>query len=531
MAEPRQRPPAPLLALFPWVAAFAVGVLAYLVVSRPQEHAHPLAGALTAERTAAEERRWVDTAFPRNFFPSPLVPPPCGGNGRDWEAPLATAHDYISRNNLPDAEATLRTYLMSGPGRQLTQSITAAAQESGAVTSEPSTTDVIGVIHLLATSAYVLILENGNDDLYWLSLKNPIGGVVLLSRRGGLPNAAAGRESWALLSIPSGCMGVRNHLTTYHLYNNLIVGYLAHPEFRDTSTAYLAEEAGRRRSNRPGNPLNTVVSTLRKRGQSPPDAWQRALSNAQLILSEGEWDRPPEALEVASWLGLNLAQLLDSARVEVEGAPRDSLLDMRDVLAVTVARDWSPVAGQEQRTAQVLGRLLLLRAIRRGEPPEIPAEVRQRLNLEQRTTVDAVATAVRRRRDADTLEALVARGAADDSLGVADPERWVTAARRDLAWRFAERMAAAAPRAREAWARRAHGVLAPGDSVPTPLREREGGLNPVHVARRWPWTAGLAASALSLPFFLYLAGLLRHRKALWVSYYRVELLERLRDSA
>lgn len=516
MGDPR-RPPAPLLRAFPFAGAAVAGALVFFV-ARAEPAGVTSLGPLLAEQTAKVEHDWVNARLRRKYVPAPLAPAPCTTLVRNWPQQLAEAYGNVGRNDGERrARRVLEDYLASIRDYQTSMQVqTIAPRISGADAPDPgppaiSNDEVLEMIYLLHIYGYVRLRNNGRGDTLVRRLKLPIGYAKYLM---------GGEDTWIRLPIPTpGCGPAADRLTTYHLYNNLLVAYLSTPEYHEPFRRNEEKEFDRHetRDEVGDNPLLAILqdSTRPRRG------WLWAVSNTERLL------RPIKdslrTLETSPWLAVNLAQVLDSASVEVSPELAPALLDQRDALAQVAARSLQ-ASSEQTDLARPLARLLLLRGIRTGDTTGISALPR-RLEAREDSAARAVLLALRWRHDADSLEARLQPGATADSLGVPD-SAWLAAARLDLSSQLA-RIGQNRPAGEQiTWVKRAHAVLQ-GDSVPLALQQLASNRSPARLAQRWPLLAALVVAAAVFAPLWCLAWILRRRRALWVSYYRWEARERL----
>lgn len=605
------RPPAPLLAALPWVLALVAGAGAFAAVRAaappPAELGRLLPARPTAERAAAVEAGWVDEALPERYLASPPPAPPCpeglstvpadlrrrvaelqpaarrgdeealaalGELARErsdsWLPSLAYAHALIAHGRLGDAERVLDQSLERGAGGRLN---TAAKEARRRGWRGPPREEVLAAIHLLHAAGYVKIERNRpSSPPLWRALKDPIGHTRLV---------APGDPSWLELRLPApGCEGGEAALTTFDLYNDLIVGYLETGEFREAAAARARELERDYRDPPEDNPLQAVLARVRE--DSPPEreAWVWALSNAERLLRERLWGSdlaPPDPL-----LAVNLAQLLESARPEAPDEALRGLDRQQAALAEAAAEGRARVpAAQREDFDGALARVALLAAIRGGTAPALPAEATAALDDEDRETVAAVRAALALRARPEAWAEAAASGevraaSAPSTDGSGSGERgsgergsggsgtgssaargeaaavpsvepeaaealaeragpWLAASRADLAASLARQVRGAPEPVREEVARTAESLLRPGDPRPPELAEIARGLgvawrlSPAVLATSG-WAAALAALLAALVAGLvgaWIALHLRLRRSLFTSYYRLEAVERL----
>ncbi len=159
------------------------------------------------------------------------------------------------------------------------------------------------VIHLHHALGIARLSEAGSEAP-WKALKNVIGSVKELSRKRLLGTVRTSATASKLLIPAPGCPPDAASLSSYDLYNNLIIGYVRRPDYSDTERNRLREfERGAK--TYPGVVRQLFVA---QRERARKDGWKNeaqlwALSNAEQVL---DWRRPDDAR-----LDFNIAQLLD----------------------------------------------------------------------------------------------------------------------------------------------------------------------------------------------------------------------------
>jgi len=287
--------------------------------------------------TAAEEGKWVADGFQTGTLMAPAGPLPCreaverlppaeraaateafnaSGSG-DAEtninglAPIADR--YPSNLLVADMLATslLQVERFAEADRVISQALDSTDLDERIIAAArvPKTTldldDVqfSTVIHLHHALGIARLSEAGSEAP-WKALKNVIGSVKELSRKrllGTVRNSATASK----LQIPApGCPAGNTSLSSYDLYNNLIIGYVRRPDYADTDRAR-QREFERGTKTYPGAVYQLLVA---QRERAKADGWKNeaqlwALSNAEQVL---DWRRPDDAR-----LDFNIVQLLD----------------------------------------------------------------------------------------------------------------------------------------------------------------------------------------------------------------------------
>lgn len=562
-----------MLSALPALGAAAAAALAltWWAAARPapEELAALLPPEPESRHVQAVEREWIDDAFELRWIPAPPASPPCpdgvrtvpgplrnavagalaGGTSPDalarlgalarehresWLPALAYAVRLIEAGRLADAERVLDAQLEGGAGAALEARVRTRRDRGWAQPRE----EVLAAIHLLHAAGYARLARHRTDPSLWPALKNPIGYAKLVADgptwiRGRLPAPGCGEEEGRSLS-------------TYDLYNNLIVGYVDPGGFTGSAAAR-ARELHRRYDDPPeANPLQEVMQAMLAEPEGEPaperESWLWAVSNAERLLRERLWGTaaPPDPL-----LALNLAQLYESARP----LARDEALaplaagQAELVAAARAARDRVPETARPE-FERALVPLELAAAVTAGRPPAIPEEAAAALGPAERETVEAMRSALRLRAEPAVWVAVVT-GEKDDEEAAAAIETlgarrraWRSASRSDFAASLARQVVGGPEELRRDVARRAETLLLPGDERPAALDEIEEGLGlGWRLAPRVLLTSGWAAVLLAAlaaaaggALGWWIATVARLRRSLFTSYYRLEAAERLRGA-
>ncbi|MEM1204335.1 MAG: hypothetical protein AAGN66_13975 [Acidobacteriota bacterium] len=556
MSRPRM-PGTPIVDGAKWVLGLLAGAAVFLALTPAGGDLRSAAADLdgrTFERARAVERDWIDQAFGAHYSLAPPVQAPCpegltgvprslrtsvrnamGSPSDDalaqltaqypdaWLPPLALAHRLLGEGKNAAARRELATLY----GRSKFQRLAGG--------SRLDDEELRAAIHVLHALGYAQMETNSQDPGYfWKLVKNPIGRVRLLSEGGGT-DRRRGTPTWSKHRIraPGCATGNGPVLTSFDLYNNLIVAYLVTPGFQESPAR--RDREFRRDYSDPldENPLQHLLRRAVERHLGDREGWVWALSNAEVLLRDrrANGQGPPEdsrlSLNLAS-LALQAESLIEDGEVELEQAL------WRQVEVLTVAAGASALP-EDPKVAAALGRLRLLVAGRNGDAlPRDAASLRTRWNDPQRGAADAAEAAVFARSGSDGLAAALS-GEVPDPLGKRSAA-WLEALRRDAAGAVAAGAlseADAGLRAREA--RRARRLLADAEA-PRALGELEATLPWGPRLKQMASVAGRSlpsrlAAALAVAALVWLAVRrvaleLRFRKALWTSFYRLEALGR-----
>jgi len=221
----------------------------------------------------------------------------------------------------------------------------------------------IGLIHLLYINA-LLRLKAGQytfDRLLWGGLKYPIG----ISKSTGL-----GLNLTTNVPIKTpGCPDDENDLTTYKLYNNLIVGYLKSQNYKAAESRWQKE--CQRDSLPPRlNPLFPILEELCSRRQKFETYWEWTISNTESLLTMAP--TPPDSL-----LSFNLMLLIDSL-LKQHGAQlanqKKALSQKQEEMLHLSLSEWESAPKEyKQILGPSLGKLATTLAVNQGDqiPPKL----------------------------------------------------------------------------------------------------------------------------------------------------------------
>jgi hypothetical protein len=524
---------------------------------------------VVTRHTEAVERSWIDDAFQEGYLPAPPATPPCPGGLRfvpeserrrvaaamaaggnetvdrlrvlveerpaSWLAALALGNRLLQEDRIGLGQEVLGTYLRRPEtGSAVRKALNAAA--AGTAWTGPSSEEVLGLIHLLHADGYAQIQQNLAGPELWTSLKNPIGCAKLLSLRGALGEVAGLSTAWKLPLPAPGCEASDDALSTYDLYNNLIVGYLETREFSESDERRSREFDRSYRDPPRENPLQAVLERVVRERNPEREYWVWAVSNAERLLRARRWERAEPLSDPR--LAVNLAQLMESA---LPMAPEAAVEPLEEEVSVLTEAAWQARDGispsRRHAFAPALSRMVLIDAARGGGVRTLPPDLARHLSEEQAAVAAAVAAAAALRADPGAWAEAI-RSRPDELLAPLGEWRgaWLSASRRDLAASVALRGRGAEAEERRKWARRASGLLDTWDEDPEELDQIQEGLGLL-------WRLPLLRILTSLPAMVlaallagsaawavgwFLALQLRRRKSLFTSFYRLEARQQLR---
>jgi hypothetical protein len=520
------------LPTLPWLRAarFVVPILAAAIFfwtgfERVAIDAKTL-GDASFRATRHVEKAWLDRALPLDYLSVLVVETPClGGRLSSLEDRALTAFHgrddgTLARLGAEDGSswlpALLRSELLIERGEAaralevLREWSRQSAYERMALRLDLPIDDQRALIHFWHRFAFLQHQTNSRDQkLFWQSLKNPIGRVRMLSR-GGQTELALGTPTWDRHPLPAPfCSSTK--LSSFDLYNNLLVAYLEAPGFSETARRRQAELA-RPYDDRPE--VNPVLAALRAAETTEVESnegfvW--ALSNAERLLRDLRINR--RGLPDHGQLATNLALLIAEAERFLPAQRQDLLGLVAELTEKAAARASS--LPEIQPMVERLEALLLIETASAAAPSSSRAELGPIIN------------AVALRRDPAALETWL-QGKTEPELGE-EGARWQEALRTDLAAALAQNALAqeSSSAARGVAARQARALLR-GAQTPAELIALEAGLP---FSARWrsafASTGGRAFLALLLAGALFvllfvLERELAFRHYLLTSFYRRE---------
>ena len=285
----------------------------------------------------AEEGQWVADGFGSGTLMAPVGPLPCReAIGRLAPAERAAALEAFNATAAGDAETRInglapiadrypsnllvadllatnlvqteryaeadRVISRALDSTDLDERIIATARTAN-TTLELDDVQFSTVIHLHHALGIARLSQAGSEAP-WKALKNVIGSVKALSNKRLLGTVRHSSTASKLLIPAPGCLPDAASLSSYDLYNNLIIGYVRRTDYTDT------DRARRRELERPTKTYPGAVYQLlvAQRERAKKNDWKNeaqlwALSNAEQVL---DWRRPDDAR-----LDFNIVQLLD----------------------------------------------------------------------------------------------------------------------------------------------------------------------------------------------------------------------------
>jgi hypothetical protein len=379
--------------------------------------------------TAAEESQWVANGFATGYLMAPVGPFPCrecvdrlppadraaarqafdamaAGDGEaaiSAEAAIADAHP----GNLLVADilgtALIRAERFAEADQVISKALDSTDSDEriiAAARSLSSNFDLDDVqfstiIHLHHALGIARLSEAGSEPP-WKAVKNVIGSVRELSRKRLLGTAKGQSTASKLLIAAPGCPPSPGSLSSYDLYNNLIVGYVRRPDYKDTDVNRRHEFA--RPSKTYPSPIYQLLMAQVERAKAngwKDESFLWALSNAEQVL---DFRRPDDAR-----LNVNIVQLLDwwmdAARCKEICTPDlvkglHALLD--DLIARAIRRHNVP-SEQQREFATAVTRLLAESHADRAALAADLATIRGWLPAEQAQAADDLLNAERAR--------------------------------------------------------------------------------------------------------------------------------------
>ncbi len=384
-----------------------------------------------AMRTAEVERGWVAEGFSSEYLVAPVGPMPCAAvadavspyerntiqeaiaaaNQTDEDVrieQLAAISDSASGNLLvaqmlgtalieagryPEAERVLTQALERS---QEDETIIRAARVNTSLDlDDRAVSTVIHVHHALGVAR----LSQSSAEPPWVSLKNVIGSVKPLARR-RLLGTTRGEPAWSRLRITApGCAagGNTRALSTYDLFNNLVVGYMRGKftgSVRDRSNEFT-----RRKKTYPNGVHRLLLAQIERaranNWQNEAQLW--ALSNVEQVL---DFRMPDDAR-----LAFNSVQIIDWWTAP-ERCPADvctaelmgEIAKTRDQLVEQIFRRRNVDDEQRGPFARGAVRMLATSSLDRARVADAARSMRDWLPPAERTTLEDLLNADAARR-------------------------------------------------------------------------------------------------------------------------------------
>lgn len=511
-----------------------------------------------ARKTTEVERTWVAEGFTPEYLVAPVGPMPCAAVPDPAASAAAAQEDPDVRidelsalnaaapDNLLVAQMLGTTLIETGRHAEAERVLAQALEESqederiiaasrtnaGVDMDDLALSNVIHVHHALGVAR----LSQSATTPPWVSLKNVIGSVKpLINRR--LRRTSRGQPTWALLFIAApGCPRVRGAaaLSTYDLYNNLVVGYMR-GTFVGTDRDR-EREFSRPRKNYPGALHRLLLAQVER---AKANGWQNeaqlwALSNVERIIDE----RKPEDARLA----YNSVQVIDTwssaARCPKDVCTPellDGIAEVRNGLVEQAFRRRNVSEEQKGSFARGVVGMLASSTLDRARVADAATTIREWLPVSQRQTLADLVTAGNARTALPRW--LFAPKTAEERAEEQEPpyaklgpraQRWYEAARTDVAAVVAGWAAPRSPREQRAALVAIRQLLGTSEAPPE-LVKLEGQrswfdrLVVRMVASRWFWA--LVAGVIGALLWLVLLWILVHVREwalLRVSFYNVE---------
>ncbi len=439
---------------------------------------------------------------------------------------LILGTELIHAGRFADSERVLDNSLSHS---SLDEQITVAAREGKPI--EFGDAETLAVIHLQHALGVARLSWPGARQP-WVSLKNVIGAVKIFSAQ-RLMGATRGTPAWSRLLIPPpGCRSedaVPSTLTSYDLFNNLLVAYMRH--------SYVAEPSERSREfNRPdvldaASPLARLL-----RGQvhvANRNGWQHesqlwALSNVQMVV---DWQRPDDArfnvsaIHIIDWWvdGDHCAESVCTQEL------REQLRKVRDTLLEDALLRRNVTPDQRASFVKTMVRLVSDSGMDRSRFTDAAGNMRGWAGAGQPDLFERIVTADTARRRLPSW--LVGQSERPPPFGVfgADAGRWRNAATRDYAAAVIRWLVSRPPDERRltligmrAWFR--------PDEVPPDLDKAEAAeaffdRMRIRVARSawWRLVFGTVTALLVWWVLVFVVTQIHERRLLRTSFYNIEL--------
>jgi hypothetical protein len=493
---------------------------------------------------AAVEREWFADFGQPEYLVAPVGPLPCEGiapydrGNPEALAPVLDANPDDLLVALAFGTELVRAGRHAEASRVMGQTLDRTRDDNRIIENarDPQSlldlndTGVSTVIHLHHARGVAQLMTSGGGAP-WDSLKNVIGSVKVLSRR-RLLGSMRGDPTWSRLPIVApGCTAVGPEtLTSYDLYNNLIVAYMRGGYAAPDETTR-RREFTRDRKTYP-SPVHRLLLIQYDRARA--NGWKDesqlwALSNVEQVL---DWRRPDDAR-----LNVNAIRVVDWW-LEEPRCPSDVCTDalktewaaQKAVLLEQALLRRNVTADQQRAFAQTATRLLAESPVDRTRVADAMATLRGWLAQGEASTVADLAAA-------DAARRTLGRDLVGLSEDADEPEAKL--GRRGDAWRNAAEIDFTA--AAGGWARRrspaeqdavivASRQLLGAREAPPELLALEGQRGAfqrfalrVKASQAWWafWSVVLfAAIAFALLFVIFAV---RDRRLLRTSFYNVEL--------
>jgi len=374
-----------------------------------------------AGATTVVERQWLKEGPKPEYLIASHVPAPCPGVVDYFVSPTerAAVTEALAASQNPDLGARterLETISDRAPGNlvvaliQGTQLIEAgelaraeqilkrtldqtkedelviASAKASNQTLDLKNTEVSTLIHIQHACVVAGLLRLPANPSCVVPLRNVIGSVKPLSHR-RLPGRTRDEPVWSRLRIPApGCTDAdEQSLSTYDLYNNLVVAYMN--EKVPVGDPWRTKEFGRLDTDSGRGPLREFLKAQVKR--APESEWKDekqlgALSNVETVIDWVHPDVPDDAR-----FDFNAVQVIDWWTKGETGG----LSELRDKLIEQAFRRRNVLPSQRASFARGALRMLATSNIDRARIAEDAAQVRAWLPPEDARLLDDLLTA------------------------------------------------------------------------------------------------------------------------------------------
>jgi hypothetical protein len=517
-------------------------------------------------KTAELERSWAAEGFTSETLVAPVGPMPCEAVAALVPpAQQSAVREALAANAQADADIRVEQLAAvsdAAPGnllvaqmlgtaladagrypeaeRVLTQGLERTKQDEDIIRAarvsatldldDVALSTVIHVHHALGVTR----LSQSSAEPPWISLKNVIGSVKPLSQR-RLLGTTRGEPAWSRLLIAApGCTTAagKQSLSSYDLFNNLIVGYM---RGKFTGDRIMRDrEFARPQKNYPG-PLHRLL--LAQVARARENNWANeaqlwALSNVEQVI---DWRMPDDAR-----LAFNSVQVIDWW-TNAERCPADvctpellaGIRGLRDELIEQALRRRNVTAEQQGAFARGIVGMLASSTVHRANVADAATQIREWLPASQRRTLDDLLVA-------DTARAALPRALftpkTDDETPEEPPhaklgpraDRWYAAALTDVAAAASKWAATRPPREQRAALVAIRQLLgtaeAPPELVELEQKQPASDRLRMRLAASKTWWAALAIllGALLAFVLLWILVHVRESRLLRVSLYNIE---------
>jgi len=517
---------------------------------------------VAAERTIKEERRWIDEALPAVFVPTLSGSLPCiekletvapalraeiaqtlapnrsrlqrlgdlyARNPESWLPGLVLGDVLLQEGRFAEADRVLSDTLRRPSTQASIRSILSAGDQA---TGGPPDEEVMAMIHLLHAVGYVRLTQNLAGPELWSALRTPISCSRLIGARRA--EFAMPVPPWVELKIPApGCAPTASSLSTYSLYVNLLVGYLANRDFIETEDRRMAAFSRPYRDPPEDNPMLAALRRVSEEWDPNREYLVWAISDAERLLRERLMNG--QGLPRDPHLSLNLALLMDSVAEVCPTLAVRTLMEQRDGLAHSARAGRRQVPPrQRQMFDRGLARLEFIEASRRGRRIQVGWSDLA-LPPEQQEAFAAVEATLQVRSNLRDWAKVILEGGENDFRDKLGRRRiaWLAASRQDLTTLLAGLAANRQESERRDILRLARNFRKSGDPQIAGLSELDNVFDftfDTPAMKGWPkaLVSAVLAGVIAWLFTTWLTLQIRDYQETATSFYRLEIEERLR---